>query len=507
MSTESPYAFTGITLTMPDGTVKEFYKPHGQQLKFHNSPARYRLFGGALGGGKSFSLRMESYVRALQFPGSRTLLLRRVMPELKKTHLLELPQELTTLLGLGGRGNPTFKDVYRASDHLVTFPNGSLLQFGSAETDSEISKYLSTEFDCLLIDESSTFPFNMFRMISTRVGRRSQYPWSIACGTNPVGIGADWHKRLWITKDPDPEEAPNYNPSDYDYIPSGMRDNPYLSADYEAKVLGDIPSKALRDAYIYGSWESLEGQFFSEFKSEKGGQPWHVVREMPTFNGVPINQSTSLEWFRAIDWGIMALAVCGWYCCLPNGRIVKVYEQTWKEFCSGPDMAREILAFGRKHVRGKVRYTVADPKMFSREGSLGTPVAEDLSRHGVGCQPADNARELGWAQLKTWLRTLGPDGLPLLQFYSPGCPHTVRTLPSLVGRKGNADDIEKGMDDHCADETRYAVMSRPQATRLRAPLDTQILSATTSLSAEAKAFFRKRPRGLNLKERFSLKCP
>lgn len=492
----SEYGFTGITIRNPETDEEEaFYRPHARQLEFHNCPARYRLFGGALGGGKSFSLRMEAYVRSIQFPGHRTLLMRKVMPELKKTHLLELPQELTKLLGLGRKGGLQFKDVYKASDHLVTFPNGSIIQFGSAETDNEVSKYLSTEFDCLLLDESTTFPFYMFRMLSTRIGRRASFPWSIACATNPVGLGASWHKRLWIDKDPDSEEAETYDPSQYVYIPSGMDDNPYLSPDYKAKTIGDIPSQALRDAYIKGSWESLEGQFFSEFKSEKDGQPWHVVREMPKVAGVPVNELPWLEWFRAVDWGINSLAVCGWYCCLPNGRIYKIYEQTWKEFCPGPQMAREIVAFGRKHVSGKVRYTVVDPKMHSREGSLGTPVAEDFTKHGVPNMPADNQRELGWAQFKTWLRTLGDDGLPMLRFYAPGCPHTVRTLPTLVTKKGNPDDIEKGSDDHCADETRYGVMSRPAPTRVRAKADHSITQAAATINPEFRAFLRGRSRG------------
>jgi hypothetical protein len=144
--------------------------------------------------------------------------------------------------------------------------------------------------------------------------------------------------------------------------------------------------------------------------------------------------------------------------------------------------------------------------MHSREGSLGTPVAEDLAKVGVSCLPADNARELGWAQVKTWLGTLGPDGKPMLQFYRPGCPYTVKTLPSLVGRKGNPDDIEKGQEDHAADETRYAMMSRPSATRVKATANTAIVTAPTSHAAEFKKFTRRRERvGLDLKERFSLK--
>jgi phage terminase large subunit len=500
----APY-LVGITLTDPHtGVVDPFYTPTPRQLSFHTNPAPYRLFGGAAGGGKSHALRMEAYMRCLLIPGYRVLLLRRTLPELKKTHLLELAPELTRLLGLGRRGCPSFKDVYKATDYLVTFPNGSLLQFGSCDTDDGVSKYLSTEWDGFFPDELTTFPLHMYRMIESRVGRRAGMPWTVAGGTNPVGIGAGWCKSLFVDKDPDPDEAPKYKPADYAYIPATIDDNPHLSADYGDK-LDSLPSEALRQAYRHGSWEFLEGQFFDNFRSQKDGGPWHVVSEMPTIGGVPVNQVSWLEWHRSIDWGIANLAVCGWYVNLPNGRVVKVYEKTWKAFIPAIEMAREIVAFTKRHIKGKVRYTVADPKCFSREGALGEPVAEALAKGGVPCLRADNERELGWAQVKAWLSTVAADGLPMLQFYGPGCPHTVKTLPTLVSRKGNPDDIDKGLDDHCADETRYAMMSRPSPTRIRPQQDRSVTVAASSVDKDFRQFTRRRRPGLNLASQFSLK--
>jgi len=494
---------TGITLTQPDGTLEVFYQPLPRQLEFHTATEPYRLYGGAAGGGKSHALRMEAYMRCFLVPGYRVLLLRRVLPELKKTHLLELPRELTALFGIGQRGAPSLKDLWRASDHLLTFPNGSMVQFGSCETDDAVSKYLSTEWDALMVDELTTFPLPMFRMLESRVGRRAGMPWTVASGTNPVGIGSAWCKTLWITKDPGKDEAPTYDPAQYRYVPATIEDNTHVAGDY-AEKLERLPSEALRQAYRHGSWEFLEGQFFSEFRSEKDGEPWHVVREMPKVNGVPINEVPWLEWWRGLDWGIANLTVCGWYCALPNGRVVKVYEKTWKEFLPATDVAREIVTFTRRYIKGKVRYTVSDPKTFSREGALGESVADALSKGGVSCLRADNEREIGWAQVKGWLRTLLDDGQPALQFYAPGCPHTVKTLPTLVARKGNPDDIDKGLDDHCADETRYALMSRPAPTRIKVQQDHTVASHPTSMDPEIRAFLRGKPRGLDLKKRFSL---
>lgn len=495
----------GITVTAPDGTVEVLYKPHPQQLKFHSATAPYRLFGGAAGGGKSTALRFEAYARCMQIPGYRVLLLRRVLPELKSTHLRELPMELSKLLGLGRRGGPSYKDVYRATDYTVTWPNGSILQFGSCDNDDSVTKFLSTEYDAAFFDELTTFPLNMYRMIESRVGRRAGMPWTIAAGTNPVGIGAAWVKALWITKDPDPDEAPNYDPNQYAYVPAGVEDNPSLSPDYALK-LENLPSEALRRAYRYGSWEFLEGQFFSQFRSHKDGEPWHVLLDPPSVGGMDVRRHPQLEWFRAIDWGVTSDAVCGWYCCLPNGRVVKVYERVWKAFIPAEQMGREICDFTKKNIAGKVRYTVVDPKAFTREGALGVSVAEALTRGGVPCLKADNERELGWHQVQSWMTTLGDDGKPLLQFWGPGTPQTIKTIPTLVRHKTRTDDIHHlGVNDHCADETRYALMSRPAPTKIKAKPDERIAATEHKLDPVVRDFFKPRRKALNLKTRFSLK--
>jgi hypothetical protein len=78
--------------------VKLGYTPFPKQQEFHASPAKYRLFGGAAGPGKSKALLMEAILQAHETPGSNTLLLRRTCPELEQTLLhyfrRDVPREL-----------------------------------------------------------------------------------------------------------------------------------------------------------------------------------------------------------------------------------------------------------------------------------------------------------------------------------------------------------------------------------------------------------------------------
>ncbi len=57
--------------------LKLGYVPFPKQNQFHGSNAKYRLFGGAAGPGKTKALLMEAVLQAWDHPGANTLLLRR----------------------------------------------------------------------------------------------------------------------------------------------------------------------------------------------------------------------------------------------------------------------------------------------------------------------------------------------------------------------------------------------------------------------------------------------
>jgi len=48
----------------------------------------------------------------------------------------------------------------------------------------------------------------------------------------------------------------------------------------------------------------------------------------------------------------------------------------------------------------------------------------------------------------------------MIYFFST-CTHTIRTLPALQHDEARPEDVDTDGEDHAADETRYACMSRP----------------------------------------------
>jgi hypothetical protein len=442
-----------IKIGRPDGSVSVFYEPQEKQDAFHLAIEPNVLYGGAAGGGKSHATRMDAYIRCMSDPGHRALILRRTWRELESTHIERAMMEAATLGA-----------VYIKSEYRMRWPNGSVLEFGHCEDDTTVVKYLSTEFDSIYFDELVTFTLHQFKFISSRA--RSSRPGVkpvVKCASNPGGVNSGWVKRYFISKDVDPAEDPTYDPSKYRFIPATLDDNKYIDPTYEARLMA-LPTEALRRAYRYGDWDVFDGQYFSEWRAlmpdESGElQPWHVIPEEPTIDGIPISKVPWIEHFRAIDWGYRDMCVVGWYACLPDGRLIKT-----RELAINGTLARDVARKVKQLSRGmKIRYTVADPSMWNKDGK-GMSTAEIFARERVPLIPAANDRVNGWQRLHDMLRTTTVSGdrfVPMLQFVGPTCPYTCRTIPTLVADEHKPEDVKtKGTEDHAADETRYAVMSR-----------------------------------------------
>ncbi len=156
------------------------YEAFPKQQEFHKSPAKYRLFGGAAGPGKSKALLMEAVIQAHDHPNVNTLLLRRTFAELEQTLLLyfrrDVPREL-------------YKN-FQESKHLVTWQNGSTTRFGYCQNEHDVYQYQGAEFLFIGIDELTLFTLRQWQFLTSR--NRCPVPGAFPCmaaATNPGNIG------------------------------------------------------------------------------------------------------------------------------------------------------------------------------------------------------------------------------------------------------------------------------------------------------------------------------
>ena len=108
-----------------------------------------------------------------------------------------------------------------------------------------------------------------------------------------------------------------------------------------------------------------------------------------------------------------------------------------------------------------IDYTVADPAMWrgsSNDRMINTAMV--YQRYGIYLIQGNNARVQGWSRVRDLLAINPETGKPGLVF-TRNCVHTIESLPTLVHSETNPEDLhDKHADSHCADCTRYAVMSR-----------------------------------------------
>lgn len=437
----------GLGLQAKKGGWTWLYVPTPKQVVFDACPAKYILFGGAAGPGKSHAVRWALYRRCLRQPGYEAVLLRKTFPELEKTHLRRMRTEA-----------PLIGAEFIESKHLMRFPNGSLIECGHMDDEAGLQKWLSTEYHAIVPDEGSTFDPDRLLELSTRARRISPDGsekgkfWVVS---NPGGPASSMLLDFFIDHQPDFEKYPHlekkYVPEQWAYIPALLDDNPYLDDDYEAtlSVLQPWRYEQLR----HGDWRVFSGQFFGTFNDRRH------VRDLGDLGG-------DVRWFRSMDWGHNKPGCWGWWAILPDGRI---YKRTDRKFQGESVQVNAKTLKARTEDLGirKVSYNVADPACFIKTGNvghkearfIGQSIGETFGLNGVPLVRGDNDRYNGWQRLHDLLRD-APDGDPWMLFH-PSCKYTIRSMAAAKSDDKDPDDVDTESDDHALDETRYGAMSRP----------------------------------------------
>src|SRR6202162_2522796 len=200
------------------------YKPFARQKEFHDSDAKYRLFGGAAGPGKTKALLYEAIYQGHKHPGVDTLLLRRTFPELEASLITyfrrDVPRELY--------------EKYNEAKHVVTWLNGSTTRFAYCASENDVYRYQGAEYLFIGVDELTHFTLKQWQFLTSRNRCPIKHARPCMAGaTNPGNIGHAWVKALWVDKvAPAGYERPEqYDAADYDFIRARIADNPIYAED------------------------------------------------------------------------------------------------------------------------------------------------------------------------------------------------------------------------------------------------------------------------------------
>lgn len=406
-------------------------RPSERQAEFFRAKTRFVGYGGARGGGKSWAVRKKAQLMAMRYPGIRILLLRRSFPELRENHILPLMADLKGVA------------KYRETDKAFTFPNASRLRFGYCDTETDVLQYQGQEYDVIFMDEATQFTEFQFKTFTACLRGANSLPKRMYLTCNPGGIGHDWVKRLFITR----EYREGERAEDFTFIKALVYDNRALldnDPDY-IKMLESLPEE-LRRAWLEGDWDLFVGQYFKEFRRET-----HVMRPVE----IPY-------WWRvyvALDYGRDMLA-CYWI-ALDEGERAYVFRELYE-----PGL---LVSEAAERIRGlmcePVEAFFAPPDLWNRHADTGKSTAEIFAEHGILLTKVSNDRVQGWYSLSEWLRPM-PDEqgvvLPRLRIFDT-CANLIRTLPALQYDEKHPNDAAREPHEltHAPDAMRYFASGRP----------------------------------------------
>ena len=436
-----------------------------KQYAFLSSDKKHVGFGGARGGGKSWSVRTKAKILAATYPGIKLLIVRRTFPELVNNHINQLRDELHGLAR------------YNKTEKVFTFPNGSTIKFGYCNNDKDLDQYQGAEYDVIFLDEATQLQEMWIKKITACVRGVNAFPKRIYYTCNPGGASHGYFKRLFI----DHSYEDGEDPEEYAFIQALVTDNKALMAsqpDY-IKQLEALPPK-LKEAWLHGRWDIFEGQFFEDFRTtpdiEKctaaGITPEQALQQhrwTHVIEPFDLNTGDRRGWniMRSYDFGYNKPFSLGYWAVDYDGVLYRIMEmygctQTPDEGVkwSPDEQFRRISEFERQHpwLKGrKIVDSVADPAIW--DSSRGESIADTAAKYGIYFTPGDNQRIPGWMQVHYRLQ-FDQNGYARMYVFN-NCRAFIRTMPLMMYSETHPEDLDTKLEDHCPDEVRYMCMSRP----------------------------------------------
>ena len=404
-----------------------------RQKLFFMARRRFIGYGGARGGGKTWSVRMKAMLLASRYAGINILIIRRTYPELLQNHILPLQSELNGI----ARWNDNQK--------RFVFPNGSNIWFGYCSAERDVLRYQGQEYDIIFIDEATQLTEYQFQTFKGCLRGVSGFPKRMYLTCNPGGVGHAWVKRLFIDRLYHGDERAD----DYEFIQAKVTDNPVLmERDPEyIRMLESLPYE-LREAWLNGSWDVFAGQYFSEWDRDV-----HVV--------APFEPPAWWRRYVTMDYGLDMLAA--YLIAVDEHDMAYAIREVYQGRDLGEGAKGLIVSEAAQAVLDmvggdKVTAYLAPPDLWAARQETGRSVADIFAEHGIVLTKTSNDRLDGWMAMHERLHVFEDEQgrrVARLRIF-PGCANLIRTLPQLRYDDKRVNDVAQEPHEltHAADAIR-----------------------------------------------------
>ncbi len=295
---------------------------------------REAMYGGAAGGGKSYAL----LIAALQYvhePTYRALILRRTFKQLSKADAI-MSTAAEWLRGTAAR--------WSGETNKWTFPSGATLEFGHMEHEKNKYDYQGAAYHYVGYDELTQFEEPMYTYLFTRQRRRvdSPLPIRMRAASNPGGIGHEWVKQRFITKE---TRKPSRR-----FVPAKLSDNPNIDQAGYVESLSEV-DPVTRAQLLAGDWDAVAGgrfrrEWFKRFERWGGGykvrkeDTWRYVEKLKCIFQTcdpAASEKRTADYTVLSTWGVTPQNELFWLDCLRVQReipdlpaILLAEFQRWK---------------------------------------------------------------------------------------------------------------------------------------------------------------------------------
>lgn len=444
--------------------------------------------GGARGGAKSGFLRRALLLRRLTYENTTGIILRRTYPELYKSHIVKLFEEY-----------PEIRQYWNEQKKELFLPRlNSRLFMGSAEHPGDMAQYHSVEFADIGIDEAQEFSQAEIESLagSNRCTSNSRIvpcmmytfmPGVSESGLPPIGL--DYLKRVFIDKIYRAEEKRHkwgfvqafawdniewarkelgWEKSGREWVlqPGGVSEREFYYGWDEARrrqffientefggQLSGITSKSLREAWLFGKWDTFEGKYFDNFSFDKNTRPPEEIEIR--------------KWFRfwlSGDWGDYHPAVFYLHAKGDDGKILTI-DEVYGRHMSEESMGKEIGAMCARHRVTSIEEFILGWDAFGKINKrTQRPITEMISEflpsfipYPIPSDSAPGSRVPGWRYMKQVMESYR-------WIISRKCEKLIECIPTLVrDMDRNTEDIlkvdwsENYVGDDPGDAARYGL--------------------------------------------------
>lgn len=351
-----------------------------------------------------------------RYPGLKVLILRRVgksneqnFDALRKAALHSLPHSFAA-----GKG-------------LLLFPNGSEIQLGHFQRETDIDAYLGLEYDVIVVEEATTLSAAKIENIRT-CNRTSKPGWRprMYLTTNPGGESTQYFKDTFVIPWRNKRERTTR------YIPATVDDNMLVNREY-TDVL-DALTGWQYEAWRLGDWDAAAGQFFTTFRDVD-----HVI----PYEKLPVN----FEAWGVLDYGFTHYTSFGLFRKDGDGNTILQREYGARKTLPEQHAAAILQLLEDEGLTlSSLRTFIAGDDVWRTQRG-GRTVAQDYEEFGIFFRKGNTDRVDGAAAILKALGNLYPqEGQilvePTLQIMDC-CKRTIEQLPAMVHDPARPEDVLK----------------------------------------------------------------